>query len=197
MVGKILKGLAVAAGMGLAIGFGKWRRQATSMNDSSDNILALEPLLDRLDRIETRMSAVESRPIAFQTQVAREIPLILESLLVPHVEDVRARLQAEMHESVRSTFKAFEQTLDDKISARVATLEKALIDQSAIVTTLGQRALESEASFQRLISAVERLCESKERPALDLPFERQSGFRPRIMKEDEIRPRPRNPLAAL
>jgi hypothetical protein len=210
MASKILKGFAVAAGTGLAIGFGNRRRtQATSLSGSSEDILAIEPVLDRLDRIEARVSAVEARPIPnFETlqaqmdqrfaEAAKEVPAILESLLGPRVEDVRARLHAEMRESVQATLTSFEQTLDDKVSARIATLEKALIDQSAVVTTLGQRALEAEENFQRLISAVERLCERKEQPVQDLPFERQlteafqrqpspaelprdSGFRPRMV----------------
>jgi hypothetical protein len=224
MAGKILRGLAVVAGTGLAIGFGSKRRtQAISMNDSSENILAIEPLLDRLDRIESRMSAVETRPVknseasieALQAQVARELPAMLESLLGPQVDDVRARLQAEMRESVQAALASYEQTLDDKISLRTVALEKALIEQSAIVTTLSQRAIEAEENFQRLIAAVERLCERKDRPAaLDLPFERQlseafqrlpgpsampldSGFRPRIVKEDDDKPRHRKPLARL
>jgi hypothetical protein len=154
MASTILKGLAVAAGTGLAIGFGYKRR-----SDSSDDILALEPLLDRLDRIEARMSAVEARPLP-------DVQAMLESVLGPHVEDVRARLHAEVCESVQTTLTAFEQALDDKVSLRIATLEKALIDQSAIVTTLSRRAVDAEANFQRLIAAVER-------PALDL----HSGFR--------------------
>jgi hypothetical protein len=227
MASKILKGLAVAAGTGLAIGFGSKRhRQATSMTDSSDNILTIEPLLDRLDRVETRMSAMEARPTAnIETiearierrfaELTREVPAMLESLLAPHVEDVRARLHAEMRESVQTALTAFEQTLDAKVSLRMATLEKALIDQSAVVTALSERALEAEDNFQRLIGAVERLCERKEQPAaLNLPFERQlseafqrppspsalprdSGFRPRIVKEEDDKPRHRKPLARL
>ena len=220
MASKILKGLAVAAGTGLAIGFGgKRRTQAISMNDSSENILAIEPFLDRLDRIESRMSAVEARPVtnieALQAQVAREVPALLESLLGSHLDDVRTRLQAEMRESVQAALASFEQTLDDKISLRTTALEKALIEQSAIVTTLSRRAIEAEENFQRLIAAVERLCERKDRPAaLDLPFERQlseafqrlpgpsalpldSGFRPRIITQDDDKPRHRKPLARL
>ena len=226
MASKILKTLAVAAGTGLAIGFGSKRRtQTSSMNDSSDNVLAIEPLLDRLDRIEARVSSMEARPIpnveTLQAEMdrrfaeaAKEVPAILESLIGPHVEDVRARLHAEMRESVQASLTSFKQTLDDKVSARIATIEKALTDQSAVVTTLRQRALEAEENFQRLISAVERLCERKEQPVFDLPFERQlneafqrqpspsalphdSGFWPRIVREDDARLRHRNPLTAL
>jgi hypothetical protein len=236
---KILKGLAVAAGTGLAIGFGaRRRRQAPSMSGPADSSFPIQPLLERLDRIETRMSAVEARPVSdsgaqldhfvqrqtqdFETlrvqvecrfaEVAKEVPAILESLLGPRVEDLRTRLHAEMRESVESTLASFERTLDHKVSVRIATLENALIHQSTAVTALGQRALEAEENFQKLISAVERLCERRERAVLDLPFERQlneafqrqpgpselsSGFRPRIIKEDADRPRHRTPLARL
>jgi hypothetical protein len=226
MAGKIFKGLAVAAGTVLAIGFGSKRRtQATTVSDSSDNIPAIEPQLDRLDRIEARVTVVESRPTANIealrirmdrrfAEVAKEVPAILESLLGPYVEDLRVRLHAELRESMEASLTAFEQTIDNKVSLRISTLEKALIDQSAIVTTLSQRALKAEANFQRLISAVERLCERKEQPVLDLPFERQlseafqrqpapsalrldSGFRPRIVKEDDPKLRHRNRLTGL
>ncbi len=216
MASKIFKGLAVAAGTGMAIGFGNKRRtqtttHTTTMGDSLDDIPAIELLLDRLDRIEDRISAVEARTAA---DVAKDVPAILESLLGPHVADLRARLHAEMRESMEASLAAFEQTIDNKVSHRVSMLEKALIDQSAIVTALSQRAIEAEENFQRLISAVERLCERKEQPVLDLPFDRQlneafrrqpapaalpldSGFRPRIVKEDDPKVRHRNRLTGL
>jgi uncharacterized coiled-coil protein SlyX len=245
MASKILKGLAIAAGTGLAIGFGsKRRRQAPSMSDTSDNSLPIQPLLYRLDRIEARMSAVEARPVSdagsdglaqldqfvqrqrqdLETlraqmerrfaEVAGEVPAILASLLGPRVDDLRARLLVEMRESVEATLTSFERDIDNKISLRTSALEKALIDQSSTITTLGQRAIEADENFQKLISAVERLCERRERPVLDLPFERQlteafqrqpgpsalppdSGFRPRIVKEDAERPRHRTPLTSL
>jgi hypothetical protein len=195
------------------------------MSDFSDNIPAIDPLLDRLDRIEARMSAVEARPAVsvetLQVQVerhfagvAKEVPAILESLLGPQVADLRARLHAEMRESMEASLAAFEQTIDNKVSLRISALEKALIDQSAIVTALSQRAVEAEENFQRLISAVERLCERKEQPVLDLPFERHlseafqrqpatsvlpldSGFRPRIVKEDDPKLRHRKRLTGV
>jgi hypothetical protein len=96
MASRILKGLAVAAGTGLAIGFrGERRRQTTAMSDSSsENIQTLEPLLARLDRIETRMSAVE----ASSRNAVAMLGEMLETAIGPHVENLRARLHAEMRE---------------------------------------------------------------------------------------------------
>ena len=201
MAGRILKGLAVAAGTGLAIGLGGERRRIHSM--STDNIPAIEPLLERLDRIEARITVVESSKMDL-------LEATLEATLLPHVENLRARLHAEMLEAMETALAAFEKSIDSKVSIRVSTLEKALIDQSAIVTALSERAIAAEENFQKLISAVERLCERTEpatlsrpaRPVFELPFDRprgeafqlqpapsalpaDSGFRPRIIQEED------------
>jgi len=237
MVSKSPIGVVVAAGAGLALGLGfvrlgpGKRRKTTPMNTaSSDSILLIEPILDRLDGIDARLSAVESRAIPansvsltepdprFQQQtkdietlqaqmsetrqriaadallverrfaeVSREDPAVVQSMLDTtlslRVEDLRVRLQAEMLESVESTLAGFERTIDDKVSSRISTIEKALTDQSAMIAALSRRETESDAHLQRLISAVDRLCERSdshsivpmptvEPPFLDQPFER-------------------------
>jgi hypothetical protein len=186
----------------------------------------------RLDRIEARLSAVESRPdpsaqsvslteldLRVQKQAKdtetlqvqmretrqraavdaalverrfaevapKEDPAILQSKLDTtlslRAEDLRVRLQAEMLESVEAALTGFERTIDNRVSSRVSPIEKTLRDQSAMIADLSQREIESDAHLQRLISAVERLCERTDvlsaapvyvkPPAfLDLPFER-------------------------
>jgi uncharacterized coiled-coil protein SlyX len=267
MSSTILKGLAITAGLGLAVGLGsgKRRREENSMgshlpDDAAqfhENGSSLEPVLERLSDIESRLSAVETRPSAtteldlqiqrqaqdietLQLQVSehrqkvagevatiekrfaditRGIPAVLESIIVPRVDDLRVHLRSELQQSVNVTLTKFERAIDDKISDRISTLEKTMLDQSSIVTALSQRAVESDLNLQRLISAVERLCQrnnqnptaQKEPSFLDLPFELQlkqpeipvqpfeSGFRPRIIKEDENdkQPRHRVPLTRL
>jgi len=208
-------GLAVAAGTGLAIGLGflclgpgkRRRGEAPTSSTSFDGVRLIEPLLDRLDRIETRVSAVESRPMplaqtgsladldpriqqqtkdieALQAQmnetrqriasdaalverrfadVVKEDPAILESMLDTtlglRVEDLKVRLQAEMLDSVEAALTRFEGTIDSKVSSRISTIEKALTEQSATINALSRSEIESDAKLQRLISAVERLCE--------------------------------------
>jgi len=58
---------------------------------------------------------------------------MLDTTLSLRVEDLRVRLQAEMLESVESTLAGFERTIDDKVSSRISTIEKALTDQSAMI----------------------------------------------------------------
>lgn len=227
MASKILKGLAVAAGLGLAIrlGSGKRRREENSMHTHLPDDAPLDLMngaLERLDRIESRLrvkeelSAVEAQPpnvtgleLQIQQQardiemlrsqvtehrqkvagevatiekrladITKGIPAVLESIIVPRVDDLRVHLRSELQQSVNATLTRFERGIDDKISDRMSTLEKALLDQSSIVTALSQRAVESDMNLQRLISAVERLCErgNLTPPAPQEPFCFRSAF---------------------
>jgi uncharacterized coiled-coil protein SlyX len=175
MPGEILKRLAVAAGTGLPTGpAGKGPGHTDPESPSVDNTSDLKLLLERLDGIEARMSAMEIRLSETGGSVA--------------------------------------------VSRRLSTLETTLVGQSATVKTLSQRLIESEENMQRLVSAVERLCERRdarpgapaktyrEPPVVDPRSERQpeppapvpdSGFRPRIIKEDDNKVRHRKPLTRL
>jgi hypothetical protein len=121
---------------------------------------------------------------------------------------------AELERRIRQQAKEIEtlrhQISDDRISTRVAVLEKAILEQSTIVAALRQRAIESDMNLQRLISAVERLCERTDAgqgsTLPDLPFQSQlkdainrqpeipppsfePGFRPQLEKAAEEKPR--------
>lgn len=231
MPSKFLKGLAIAGGLGLIVGLGSGKRRTGEIPMNTES----GPLLDRLDRIESRISAVEARPIAelderiqrqaseiesLQSQmeehrqkvasevaaiekrfaeITKAIPSVLESIIGPRVEDLRAHLKAETQQAISSSLTKFERAIDDKVSERIDSLEKTLLNQSTIVTGLSQRAAETDMNMQRLISAVERLCERgamprQDAPVTELPFQKElnealkrqqpddSAFRPRIVK---------------
>ena len=205
MFGKILKGFAVAAGVGFAIGFGSGVGRRRSVEKKAHGIAPGDHRVrERLDRVESRLTAVEARPSALAVsretdrritgqaedierlrlqmseyrermavdietlekrvaEVTKAIPLMLESIVAPKVEDLRLRLRSEMQQSVTASLTTFERAIDDKVSDRIAALEKAMLEQSALVTVLSQRAVESDLNLQRLIAAVERLCD---RPGL-------------------------------
>lgn len=206
MFGKIFKGLAVAAGVGFAIGFGASVGKRRMEEKFSGHAAPRQdpPLLDRLERLESRIVAMETRPLPIaangelnrritdqagdietlrlqmseyrhriatdietiekrMADVAKGIPVMLESIVAPRLDELRLRLRSEMQQSVTPSLTSFERTIDDKVSDRIAALEKAMLDQSALVTALSQRAVESDLNLQRLISAVERLCD---RPGL-------------------------------
>jgi len=101
MASKIPRGLAVAAGACLAMGLGfvcagpssRRRRTTQTTTPSSDSILTLEPLLDRLDRIEARLSSIEARPIQAPPSAAE-----LESRMQRKAKEIEM-LQAQMSEA--------------------------------------------------------------------------------------------------
>jgi uncharacterized coiled-coil protein SlyX len=263
MASTIVKGLTVAAGLGLAIGIGSGKRRAEENRMGTrlpDDDPEAGPIAARLDRIEARIGAIEARsPIsagsdaggeidALHTQVtehrkkvavqvaavekrfevlAREIPAVLESIVGPRVEDLRAHLRTEIQQSVGATLAKFERAINNKLSERMATVEKAVREQSVTVNALSRRAVESDANVQRLVAAVERLCTGgtfdpaalrepslveqlaakapappagKRKPAAPVPpIEFESGFRHQIINEEEPEPpvHHRRPMARI
>jgi hypothetical protein len=191
-------------------------------NTSSDNVLTSEQLAERLDRIEARIGAVEGFGLHIERQakmietlkvqlngVRQSVESTLNTTIGPRIDELRSRLRAEVLESVNSALATFERMIDAKVTLRVSTIEKALIEQSSSIRDLSQRTISSEANLQRLIAAVERLCAQKngQLPASpEQPLDRQpqvaampaeSGFRPRIVHEEDNKLRHRRPLSRL
>lgn len=225
-----------------------------------DDVPEAGPIVERLDRIEARMSALEKRsPISagseagaeieslhaevadhrrkITTQVAaiekrfemlaREIPAVLESIVGPRVEDLRAHLRTEVQQSTGAALTRFERAVHNKLAERMAVVEKAVREQSVTVNALSRRAVESDANVQRLVAAVERLCtggvfdpselrepsfveqlalkspatppRKRKQEAPVQPVEFESGFRHQIIAEEEPEPpkHHRRPMARI
>lgn len=166
MFGKILKGLAVAAGVGFAIGMAAGKRRQPREDRESANSLEgwrqaqsqeFAALRLQMDEYRERISsdvAVIQKGLADAT---KGIPAMLESIVAPRVEDLRFHLRAEAEQSIAASLTKFERAFEDKVSDRIAALEKVMLDQSAIMSALSQRAIESEMTMERLISALGRL----------------------------------------
>lgn len=225
MFGKIFKGIAVVVGVGFAVGVmaGKRSRGDSSARKTSpESFPPSKPILDRLELIESRIAAGETRPSHSESiaeldarverqsrefeslrvrveehrhevtsglgaaerrlgEVAAGVPALIESIISPRSGDFELRLRAETQQSVRTALTAFERTLEDKVSDRIAVIEKAMVDQSSAVASLSQRAIELEIILQRLIAGVERLCdrtnaslEGKEPSFIGSPFQVRS-----------------------
>jgi hypothetical protein len=176
------------------------------MRISGETVLNLAPILDRFDQIESRLTAIEAmqgrlaqmamapvvdtRLIDNQlAEIKKSVPVMLDAMFAQQVNTLRDKLQTETKQALET----FEALLEKRLSSRIATIEKALIDQSGIITALSERAIESDANMQRLISAVEKLCERTELRPANVGFEGQlneaikqdTGFRPKIVKEDD------------
>ncbi|MDE3195013.1 MAG: hypothetical protein KGN84_01625, partial [Acidobacteriota bacterium] len=165
-------------------------------------ILRLEPLFDRLDKIETALEAAEvqrerkEQPIrtaltrrvedaegelqslrarigeterratgAIEALEARlgiighEIPTLVETKVSERLSDLEARIEAHV---------------EARVGDRIGALEKTLAEQSVSIGALRDRAVETDSNLQRLIAAIEKLCERTSptpAPATVLPFE--------------------------
>jgi len=139
---------------------------------------------------------------------------------IPPIVELERRIQQQAKE-----IEALRRELaGEKVSARIAGLEKAISEQTAVVMALRQRTVDSDAHLQRLTAAVERLCDrfdlrtdirtapTQNSSAPDVPLQprekgtrrpleipAQTGFRPRIVpdKEEEKVRRHRIPLTHL
>jgi uncharacterized coiled-coil protein SlyX len=198
MANKILKGLALAAGAGAALGFsaglGRQRKNISSAETPPAPPHDLELRFERQAReIATlRAQAEESGRrastefTAFERRLAsarEELPAAIDAVVTPRVDELRARLQSEMREAAANGLARIDQAIDEKLASRIAALETTLADQSNAIGSLNRRALETDANLQKLILSVERLCDrAGARPAaepvaepsfLDLPFQTQ------------------------
>ncbi len=232
----ILKGLAVAAGTGLAMGLTSGRTGRTRLvrlphypalptyaatpveappashtpDEQDVELLDIEPLLDRLERLEALVESIgsqraqhvvsaESRDLKAAIadlerrveqntrelallrdnigvaerraaesvttmqqsveQARREIPAMVEQQVASRFDDLRTRFTAEIEQSERRTLEMFEHAIDEKISSRIASIEKALGEQAGSIEALSARTTETDNNLQRLVAAIEKLCE--------------------------------------
>jgi uncharacterized coiled-coil protein SlyX len=199
------------------------RRSPISAGSEGSEIDALHAqVTEHRKKVAAQVAAIEKR---FE-MLAREIPAVLESIVGPRVEDLRARLRTEIQQSVSIALAKFERSINNKLSERIATVEKAVREQSVTVNALSRRAVESDANVQRLVAAVERLCTGgtfdpsalhepslveqlalkvpanpvrKRKDAPVQPIEFESGFRHQIIAEEEPEPpkHHRRPMARL
>lgn len=239
---SLLKSVAIAAGAGIAVGLcatAAARRvpQREPESSAADDFLRIEPLLDRLERIETRLETAETNPGAAPEAhpLAAELNHRIEEQ-DSELHSLRARLDeterraAAAIEAVENRLRHMRQELPSlveshvarqitelearielqvelKVAERIGALERTLADQSAAIGALRDRAVDTDTNLQRLIAAVERLCEQNAQPsATVLPFEAHlaeaaarepaADSRVRVIKEAEPESRrPRFPMA--
>ena len=238
---KILAGIAMAAGTAVGVGavlMGDRRtpRRAPARPD----VLDLEPILDRIDRFEARLDAVESanpseivadldrRVRETETEIHRlrtgageverrfhqftdEIPALVESSVNARVTQLHATLESEMELRHQRSLATIEEKIDKAVEARISEIEKTLAVQSTSISALRERAEVVDTNIQRLIVAVERLCERVPAPPVDAeqPFHSHleqaiqrpaPDFRPRFVTDADAEAeakKPRVPLARI
>jgi uncharacterized coiled-coil protein SlyX len=178
---KILKQVAIAAGAGLAVGLTAMSparpasplRRPASLRD--DEILDLEPVLDRLEALERRLERMDQQaapePAVHLEQFVElriaslraEIPVLVATGIDARIAALEARIEAELEAQRRQTFEALgpmiEAGVARHVDARFETLEKAVAEQSSSIAALRERVEQTDLNLQRLVVAIERLVE--------------------------------------
>jgi len=221
---SILKTFAIAAGAGVALGIctsAGTRRRSVRPRTTEHDVLDLEPLLDRLEAIERRVSTAAAAPPAAVVKVselnsridAQEAEIErLRTLVEVRALEIEQRLGAEMNQRSQQALAEIEKTVELKVSERIAAIERSLQDQAASIESLRDHALETDTNLKRLITAIERLCERTEPlvtvaatvPAagpVAVPRAKQEdempAFRSTIFTEEEAPKKTRFPLARI
>jgi hypothetical protein len=174
MANRLLRTIAVTIGAGLAAGFGR----AVVSRRARRSAPHLNPILTRLENIETRVKRVEFSPAPLVVPEPEEIAA-LGTLLSSQSEDIASlradierietsvsakmaelelRLRGEFQEIHYRTVDAFADTIEQRVVGRIASLESNLIEQSHSIVALREKSLKTDESLQKLLVAVERLC---------------------------------------
>jgi uncharacterized coiled-coil protein SlyX len=198
MANKTLKSLAIAAGTGVALGFGATLgrqrknviREERPPAQPTDLELRLERQAKEIATLRAHVDESGRRAstelTAFQHRLASaraELPAAIEAFITPRVDELRARLHEELREAADNGLARIDRAIGERIAGRIDAIENTLAEQSTAIGLLNRRAIETDTNLQKLISSVERLCDqASARPAqepvaepsfLDLPFQAQ------------------------
>jgi len=201
---SLLKSFVIAAGAGIAVGLcattSSRRAPRRERERAEDGLLRIEPLLDRLERVEGRLATAEapsggpvdqgelSRRLNEQQAELQALRLTVEeterqaaaavraveSRLREVEQGVPALVESRVASEAQDLERRVESQLELRISERIGAIERTLAEQSASIGALRDRAVETDANLKRLITAIERLCERTPPPSESLlPFEAQ------------------------
>jgi hypothetical protein len=204
-----MKSLAVTTGLGLGCVVGRavaLTRTRTGAQSKARTGAGTSP-----DAAEKRLAETLETLRSNFREIGERIPAIVNAHVAPLAEEMESRLKAEDRESWRQSMADFEQALDRKVADRMGRLEEVLAGHAGAIGNLRERAADADANLQRLIEAVEQLCERglpgappaaensarAAQPAAASPAA-QDPSSPRLLKpaEGESR-RPRVPMARI
>lgn len=186
MLKKILKGLTISLGAGLLLRAGAKRKTGAVTRSSK----APNPLLARLDAMETRMCGIEGAAPAEtptgEIAVIREmitdlerrsseqiagigrrldelqnhLPRFIDVKVSTRVREMEERIKADVLEARGKTFETFVASIEAKMLSGIAVVERSLAAQSLEIGELNQRLGQTDQNLSKVLSTVERLTES-------------------------------------
>lgn len=119
----------------------------------------LELLRQQVEKAERRAMESVAAVQRDVEQTRAEIPEIVERTVAARTEDLRSRFSVEIEQSRERMLQVFERAIDERISSRIGAIERTLAEQAGSIEALNTRAAETDHNLQRLVSAIEKLCE--------------------------------------
>ena len=124
-----------------------------------ENTRELELLRERVTEAERSVNASVAAVQLKVEETRAELPDLVERNVSARFDDLRSRFAAETEQSHQRVLASFEEAIGEKISLRIGAIEKALADQAGSIESLRVRATETDNNLQRLVIAIEKLCE--------------------------------------
>ena len=124
-----------------------------------ENARELALLRERIEEAERRAadSAAATRRSVEETRA--EIPALIERHVEARLDNLRNHFADEIEQSHHRMLETFERAIDEKISSRIGSIERTLAEQAGSIEALTVRSTETDNNLQRLVSAIEKLCE--------------------------------------
>jgi uncharacterized coiled-coil protein SlyX len=123
--------------------------------NTRDLALLRKSITEAEQRLSESVQSVE-RHVA---QTREEMPAFVERHVAVRISDLENRLNHQIEQAQQHTIATFERAIDEKIASRIGSMEKALADQAGSIAALSARTAETDNNLQRLVTAIERLCE--------------------------------------
>ncbi len=144
----------------------------SSSGVQADDVLYLDPLFDRLEAIERRLDVAAQNPppvvtvpepdlspVYLQLQALRqELPDLVSATVRAQLETAEARLP-QPHPQPEALDAVIRESVSVAVAGRFETLEHALKDHAASITTLHERVNQTDSNLQRLVAVISRLIE--------------------------------------
>lgn len=95
-------------------------------------------------------------------QVEQHFPTEIEARVNARMAELESKLRVEFEDIHARTVDAFARTIETRVVDRIARLEQNLMSQSQAIVSLRERSNQTDEHLQKLLGAVERLCERAE-----------------------------------
>jgi len=172
MTSKLLQGLAITFGGGLAFGMGFKLGQTVRRRDDEPGI-DLSPVDQRFDGLNQRFQELDSalrhsngridsvnqRMDQLEIRLPAEIPAAVQ----PRIDELGRQLEKDFEQSQNRSLDTLVRTLETRLLQRISGLESSLSGQSEAIEELREKSLRTDRNMEKLLLAVEKFCERTER----------------------------------